>query len=405
MTVSQLGSLSDGQQAALTEITKWYKNGGYQPLTLGGLAGTGKTTLVSLLPEVLPDAKIVFVAYTGKAVSVLQAKLTARGVNSELISTIHRLLYQPKISSICLVSNQIVPRSGGKCQTHASFPDPCAVRDQVSFDPVDYPLAGIDLVVADEASMIPEKLWLDLTSHCVPVMAVGDHGQLPPVRSSFNLMADPHIRLEEIHRQAAGSPILAVAQWARQTGQIPPGWYGENVVKVARHELAYVGLHPRDADMIICAKNATRQWHNAAMRNIHGHSGPPAAGDVVICLRNNYEEGLFNGLRGTITQIFGETVSANEPAIDMEIELEGVPEPWTGAVSAVQFGQRGTLSNLNRDLALFDYGYAITCHKSQGSSAGSVIVIEENWPSGPDRSRWLYTAVTRAEHTLTVVSQ
>ena len=98
-----------------------------------------------------------------------------------------------------------------------------------------------------------------------------------------------------------------MARWAREQGHIPAGWYGQNVVKIAPHEIGYAGLHPGDADMIICATNKTRQFHNAAMRAWHGRSGPPREGDVVICLRNNYDEGLFNGQRGTILDSFRDT--------------------------------------------------------------------------------------------------
>ena len=229
MTRTGLDSLSDGQSAALDAIVKWHGDGGYPPLTLGGLAGCGKTTLAGLLPEVLPRrTRIAFCAYTGKAASVLRSKLP--GGNE--VSTIHRLLYTPAVTVLCAASDQLLPREGGRCPAHRHGEHPCTARQQVSFSPKMDPLDGLDLVVADEASMIPGRLWEDLTRHGVPVLAVGDHGQLPPVQSSFNLMASPDLRLEEIHRQAAGSPVLAVARWAREQGHIPPGWYGENVVKI-----------------------------------------------------------------------------------------------------------------------------------------------------------------------------
>ena len=403
MTATLLDSLSDGQRSALGAILKWFRDEPFRPFALGGLAGTGKTTLAGLLPEVLPaGTRIAYVAYTGKAVSVLRSKLPARIAPAD-VSTIHRRLYQPQVATICLLSNQIIPGAdGARCPLHLAQPDPCPTRQQISFAPVNEPLAGYQLVIADEASMIPEQLWRDLTSHGVPVLAIGDHGQLPPVRSAFSLMEHPDFRLEEIHRQAAGSPILAVARWAREQGYIPPGWYGENVVKIRPHELGWMGLHPRDSDMIICATNATRMFHNAAMRAEHGRSGSPSAGDTVICLRNNYDQGLFNGQRGVITEVGDSSEVKGEPVTGMTIELDGLDEPWTGDVSAAQFDDPATLSTLPRELALFGYGYALTCHKSQGSQAGSVIVIEESWPT-VDRQRWLYTAVTRAEHTLTVV--
>jgi exodeoxyribonuclease-5 len=46
----------------------------------------------------------------------------------------------------------------------------------------------------------------------------------------------------------------------------------------------------------------------------------------------------------------------------------------------------------------FAYGYAITCHKAQGSEWEKVLVIEETFPfNKEEHARWLYTAITRAQ--------
>jgi exodeoxyribonuclease-5 len=398
-----LGSLTRDQQAALEAVARWYRNGGAVPLTLGGLAGTGKTTLISLLGDVLPPGtRIAYAAYTGKAASVLAAKLDG-GAAQGRVSTLHRLLYSPAEQALCADSGAILAAGAARCPVHAHAAKPCPVRHRVSFTLKRDPLRGLDLVVADEASMIPGPLWADLTSHGVPVLAAGDHGQLPPVRSSFSLMTRPDLILEEIRRQDAASPVLTVARWAREHGCIPPGAYGPGVIKIAPPDLGRpgMGLHPAEADLIICATNATRVWHNTAMRGWHGRSGPPAPGDRVICLRNNHGQGLFNGQRGTVLDAAGADAGA---AWCMTIALEDLDAPWTGTVAAAPFGQRQPELPRDRDLAVFDFGYAITAHKSQGSQAGKVIVIEEGWPPPGDefRARWLYTAVTRAERSLTV---
>jgi exodeoxyribonuclease-5 len=402
-TRPELASMNDGQRDALDAIVKWYEDGGYPPLTLGGLAGTGKTTITGLLPDVLPRrTRIAFAAYTGKASSVLASKLPA----GALVSTLHRLLYHPVEMVTCAASGEMLPGEAARCSAHRSQEAACPAARQVSFTPAEYPLEGLDLVVADEASMIPERIWQDLTSHGVPVLAVGDHGQLPPVKSSFNLMADPDLRLEGIHRQAAGSPILAVARWAREQGHIPHGWYGQNVIKIRPQELGWpgMGLHPAEADLIICATNATRQFHNDGIRALHGRSGPPAEGDVVICLRNNYDEGLFNGQRGTVLE---NSASWDDKDYRLTIKVDGLDEPWSGRVAVAPFGNQPSAAAAvrDRDLALFDFGYAITGHRAQGSQADKVIVIEEGWPDpGTEmRRRWLYTSVTRAVKELTVV--
>ncbi len=51
----------------------------------------------------------------------------------------------------------------------------------------------------------------------------------------------------------------------------------------------------------------------------------------------------------------------------------------------------------------FDYGYALTVHKAQGSQWNDVVLFDESWAFRDTRERWLYTAVTRAAETLTIV--
>ena len=54
----------------------------------------------------------------------------------------------------------------------------------------------------------------------------------------------------------------------------------------------------------------------------------------------------------------------------------------------------------------FEYGYAITCHKAQGSEWDKVLVIEENFPwNKEEHIRWLYTAATRSSEKLVIVQQ
>jgi ATP-dependent exoDNAse (exonuclease V) alpha subunit len=50
------------------------------------------------------------------------------------------------------------------------------------------------------------------------------------------------------------------------------------------------------------------------------------------------------------------------------------------------------------------YGYAITCHKAQGSQWPRVLIYEEGFPyDKEEHKRWLYTACTRASEKLVIV--
>src|SRR5690242_4768823 len=92
-------ALSQDQAAALRQIGAWYRQKSTPFLTLGGYAGTGKTTLIAYLRQALkdhdPDASVGFCAYTGKATRVLQERLREQRVmvRGDSVSTIHSLIY------------------------------------------------------------------------------------------------------------------------------------------------------------------------------------------------------------------------------------------------------------------------------------------------------------------------
>ncbi len=336
MTAS-LADLTADQRAALDAITSWHRGGGRQPMILGGLAGSGKTSLAGLLPQVLPGVRIAFCAYTGKAASVLSRSLPD-GIQA---STVHRLLYRPAATAVCLSSGMTCP-AGRRCAAHLRRAMACRVRERVAWVRKENPLAGSGLVVNDEASMTTQEAWEDLTRHGVPVLAIGDHGQLPPVKSSFSLMKDPHLRLEQVHRQRAGDPILVMAALARRDGRIPHGRYGPLAVKYTPEQAAAARVAPdcEAGDLMICARNATRARQNSALRAQRGRSGPPQAGDIVICLRNDWGEGLLNGERGLVLDAGDVQQRDGHEVIRIEVQL-GKDRVWEGIALAEQFGSEG----------------------------------------------------------------
>ena len=80
---------------------------------------------------------------------------------------------------------------------------------------------------------------------------------------------------------------------------------------------------------------------------------------------------------------------------------------YAGNIYAPQFGAKTAINfTKNRKLAnkgdLFDFGYALTVHKAQGSQAKRVVLFEERFSKMTDDMwrRWLYTGITRAESEL-----
>jgi len=385
--------LSQDQAAALKQIGAWYRSKSAPFLTLGGYAGTGKTTLIAYLRQALSDfdanSTVGFCAYTGKATRVLQEKLRENKAmrRGDSVSTIHSLIYTTE--------------DGGG-----------GMPKWVRKDSLDR-----SLIVVDEASMVDEAIWHDLLAFKIPVLAVGDHGQLPPVGSSFNLMANPEVRLERIFRQEAESAIIEVATLARETGVLPVQSFGTGVVKLDRAQpetgVAVQELleNWRPELLILCGYNATRVRLNQAIREMRDMvSGQPQSGDQVVCLRNNRGKHIFNGMLGRVVRAVPALGEAAGTWYEAEIELDGEDYTYSGYILRSQFGAPTTEKDV--PLApdgergdLWDFGYALTVHKAQGSQAPAVLVFEERFARSSDEDwrRWLYTAVTRAEERLTIV--
>ena len=383
--------LSKDQKRVLNTLLDWHKSGcKTQYITVGGYAGTGKTTLISILSKELhrrnKKLRIAFVSFTGKATQVLKNKiLESRALYPrDRISTIHSLIYSP-------IENSKGVITGWK------------LKEDVVYD----------LIIIDEASMVDQKIWKDLCSFKVPIIAVGDHGQLPPVNGSFNLMEKPTLKLEEIHRQAKDNPIIKLSIMAREEGLVPFGTYSYSVMKIERRnsetasfvENLLSEFNPNT--LILCGYNITRVKLNTYIREKLGFdSSLPLVNDRVICLRNNHEKDIYNGMLGVVKNID----EKNERLFSASLKMDYNNKLYEGLIYKEQFNNQQSFNFtgerrrfLNGDL--FDFGYALTVHKAQGSQAKRVILFEERFSKMNDEEwrRWLYTGVTRAEEELFII--
>jgi len=382
-------TLSADQKKALDHILEWYKKDKHsmQFVTLGGFAGTGKTTLIAILRQELhrieKDLSVGFASYTGKAARVLKTKLKEQNTLSsdDSVGTIHSLIYSPIIND----KEEIIG-----WQT----------KDEI--EP--------NLIIIDEASMVDETIWSHLLAYHVPIIVVGDHGQLPPIKGNFNLMEKPLLKLEEIHRQAKENPIIGLSIQARQSGEIEPGKYSSTVKKYTRDDVdgqevldEMLSSYNNDT-LVLCGYNNTRRKLNQFIRQAKGFESPaPSAGDRVICLRNNHRKNIYNGMLGTIMHI----EKKDKLWYLAEIAMDGEQDCYEGLISVDQFGSETPFNFTEKrgkfmEGDLFDFGYALTVHKAQGSQAKKVILFEERFKQMTDDNwrRWLYTAVTRAEEEL-----
>lgn len=379
--------LTDNQTEVLKKLYSWYfSTSKDQYITVGGYAGTGKTTLVALLRKALniknDKLKVAFCSYTGKGTNVLKSKIAEQDAffKQDNISTIHSLIYSP------------IEDGGGVI---------------VGWDRKEKIYA--ELIIIDEASMVDQLIWSDIKNYGVPIIAVGDHGQLPPIQGNFNLIKEPQLVLKQIHRQAKENPIIQLSIQARETGSIKEGIYSSTVKKlilndVETQEYMQEVLSQYDTNtLILCGYNFTRVKANGFIRQALGfETSQPQVNDRVICLRNNHKKGIFNGMQGNIISIHENDAEWFNCQIKMD-----TGHMYEGLIYKGQFNSEEPL-NFTKDRAksvkgdLFDFGYAITVHKAQGSEAKKVVLFEERFAKMDDEGwkRWLYTAVTRAQEEL-----
>ena len=370
---------------------------------ISGYAGTGKSTLVKFivaaLPNIDPDEDVIYTSFTGKATQVLQKK------GNRNVSTLHKLLFES------------IPK-----------PDGTFFRKPVEFIPY-------KIVIVDECSMVPKDLLQRLIKYNVHIICLGDPGQLPPVNKNEDnhLLDHPHIFLDEIMRQEENSEIINLTMDIRN-GKPLTHYQGKEVQILNKDELTTGML--LWADQIICSTNATRVALNNQMRDLLGRCGNPQDGDKVICLKNNWDiysvnnNPLVNGTIGYLKDSFStyinlprQITSDGKPKrldiltanfisdtdedygiLNMDKQLILTGEPGLDWKTSYKMGRNWRFQDKIPDQ--FTYGYAITCHKSQGSEWDNVLVIEEGFPfDKEEHKQWLYTAATRAAKKLVIIKK
>lgn len=373
-------------------IEKYLNNERY--CVISGYAGAGKSTLVKViienLPNINPARDVTYACFTGKAAQVLLKK------GNKNVTTLHKLLYES------------IPKPDG---TFFRKPKP-----SISYK----------VVVVDEVSMAPRKLMELLFKHDVFIIALGDPFQLPPVDKDQDngLLNNPDIFLDEIMRQSLDSEIIQLSMKIRNHEPIDFS-QGHDAIVMSKKDLNTGVL--QWADQILVATNATRVSINNQMRNLLGRGSSPESGDKVICLRNywetfaNNEDPLVNGTIGYISDVYetynklprwagGTTIEvlnakfiSDSGANFRELQMDK-KQILTGN-RCLDFKTIYKLNSNRRTQSLvpmeFTYGYAITYWKAQGSEWDKVVILEEQFPYDKEtHARAMYTAITRASERL-----
>lgn len=360
-------------------------------LVITGGPGTGKTTIIRCITEILSDMQMDFAlaAPTGRA-----AKRMTEATGCEA-KTIHRLL-------------EYIPGEG------------FTRNDE---NPLFY-----DIVIIDEASMVDIPLMSALLKAIVPgtrLILVGDSDQLPPVgcgdalRDIIKSDVVRVVRLTEIFRQAQESYIVQNAHLVNH-GEMPR-------LDLADSDFRFEELASQDA---VLARLIALCTHPASVL----HTNEPLLDIQVLAPMKKGTLGVYNINRalqaalnppapGKREQAFGDTVFREGDKImqmqnDYKVEWtrrgqSGEVVEGTGAFN----GDLGTVYHIDpaarRLSVLFDddrlanydfsqvdtlsLAYCISIHKSQGSEFPIVLLpLAGGTPLLLTRNL-LYTAITRAK--------
>jgi exodeoxyribonuclease-5 len=357
--------LDEKQTEAHQRAVEYVSASGGHYFSIGGYAGTGKTTVakqvIATLDTFALRAKVC--AFAGKAAHVLRKK----GVL--YANTIHRTIYE--------------------------YDDRTETFHLKKHLDADY-------ILLDEASMVPTNLWEDLRSFGKPIICVGDPGQLEPIGEDARLMHSPNIVLDTIHRYQGS--IAWFANHIRTEGCLPPNGGGDEVSLLSQSRFMswFRGLSPcgRQDYTYLVGKNKTRVGMNKEFTG--SRSIPILARDKLIVLLNDRHHGVFNGQFLTVETVLdrrGDYTLANVSTDDSRI----IPEMklWYGQLHKEN---QVDWKRVPKKMVAVDYGYATTVHKFQGSEDEKIVVIDESSVFGPGEGqvRWLYTACTRASKELKV---
>lgn len=357
------------QESALQRVDEWMTESNSPVFRLFGYAGTGKTTLATHIAEQV-DGKVLFAAFTGKAALVMRDKGCAGA------STIHSLIYRPGEES-------------------SETPDFFMNRDS--------PVKSAKLVIIDECSMVDEELGRDLLSFGTKVLVLGDPAQLPPVRGAgFFTEHEPDYLLTEVHRQARDNPIIALSMEVRNGDYLEYGHYGSSRI-ISKDDIETQDII--EADQVLVGTNKTRRAYNQRMRELRGFEGAlPNVGERLICLRNNKKKGLLNGSLWDISKVSNDVKGRLNMRISPESALADAKTIRTRVWRHFFDGTENQLTwQQRRNLDEFDFGYVITVHKAQGSGWDNVVLFDESWAFRENARQWLYTGITRAAETITIV--
>lgn len=367
--------INEQQVEAVNKAVHWYK--GLQDrkhirrsFRLAGFAGTGKTTVAKVIAELCCTMdRVTFIAPTGKAASRLRQKGCPNA------TTLHKIIYNVRGEDE--EGNPIFVAKG---------------------DIDDKPL----LFVLDEASMVGEYDSEKLEGHGIPVLYLGDYGQVPPVVGRQIFREDnADFTLDKIERNAGN--IVRASMFVRQGKRLPLREYEDVGVREGRIPDDVLNKFIGEDGVVLCAFNSTRQELNKRCRALAGFEGMlPGVGEKLVCTFNQHGYNIMNGEQ-IIVEGFRDLPERDEnDDEDPDLILIEFRSLSDGKHRVAKFNPKAFTSQdesekkeIWKSVGGFDWGWALTVHKSQGSEWPFVLLLEQSL-SGCPYAKLMYTGITRA---------
>lgn len=338
-----------------------------------GYAGTGKTYVLHKIIEGvgIPLSRIAAMAYIGQAAIVMRVNglWNARTIHSWTMELVDEIVVDEH-------GNPIIDKVYNKPKKELVF------RPR----PIEY-FRDIDYIIIDEAYTVPIEMKQFIERLGKPIIACGDWGQLPPVKSTPAYLTNRNIDcLDELVRQDANGGIAYVSYLVRKGIPLSPGYYG-NVLVIEEKDLTLDMI--KASQILICGKNKTRDFYNSKIREeiLRAKTRLPGIGEKLICRKNNWAIerngiSLANGLIGRvstptdITRYDGRTFTIDFTTDLLNIEFPNIVCDYKYFLANHE--ERQWLKNSKYSTGeKMEYAYAITTHLSQGAQYDNGIYIQE----------------------------
>lgn len=391
-------------------------------VALLGAGGTGKTAILHKIgkDKSLYDKKLTFTATTNKAAGIMREKIKSAVTMHSAISTfvptrlyleIHSVFDVERLTPInfsketveFLKENQLETSVSSISNNYNDADELFRTLGIDGYDPLvfshyatsDY-LGGACFV--DESSMLPIKsiynkekrlqtIGLDILQGIYDtVVLVGDDSQLPPIQGNPSIENVESANLTINHRSELD--LLRLLDYTRKGGApelfVPKKGENIRVIKYVTDNMFKASANT-DLDIVhIVFKNITRQ---ALTIKIRGNDPMPREGEKIVYYGKNINDP-------------GDVISKNE----IGVYHDGLGE-WDEHNEYIDYRMFDEYPNKAR-YPKYRYGYVLTCHTAQGSSFDHVIVHTGDIPgflSAEMQRKWLYTAVSRARKSVTIV--